>query len=130
MANTVNATQPYELKIKAKSLAAEAVIIRKEEMKHLNASRIPGNNRGPDHKKIFWGLRDHRTGIVRQEARATHLARAYIRGKDRSTLELHPVKDISLMKRVQTLVRKYSSEREEMDVFDWLSVKHEQPSVE
>lgn len=54
------------LKVKLKSLAAEAKIIRKEEKKN---------------PRLFLELRQHRIGIVRTEARATLLAYAFLRGR-------------------------------------------------
>lgn len=61
------------LRVKVKSLAEEARIIRREE--HRN-----------------WGtLRDelhlHRVGVVRREARAAHLAYGFIRGRSYSQME-------------------------------------------
>ncbi len=59
-----------ELKIKAKSLAAEAHIIRAEERKAKKCG---------DTVQVHL-LRCHRTEHVRKAARSTHLARAFIRG--------------------------------------------------
>lgn len=64
------------LRIKAKSLAAEARIIREEER------RRPGPARE--------GLTNHRRTIVRKEARATLLAYGYVRGRTREQLEVKP----------------------------------------
>lgn len=62
------------LKVKIKSLAEEAKIIRKEEKKARSWS----------YKKM---LQDHRKGIVREEARHTHLAYGFIRGKSYAKIE-------------------------------------------
>ena len=62
-----------KLKIKGKSLAEEARIIRKEERK------LPGPDRAE--------LRDHRVTTVRDAARATYLTIAYIRGKPYRSIE-------------------------------------------
>ena len=65
-----------ELKIKAKSLAAEARFIRKEEQKlkgHYHRGMAAGyTEEAPKH---LYTLRD-----VREEARQTHLARAFLKG--------------------------------------------------
>ena len=73
---------PTELKVKAKTLAYEATAIRKEERKFLGMSRWDrNNNKLPDDNVYrFDKLRVHRTRIVRPEACATHLARAYLSG--------------------------------------------------
>lgn len=74
-----------ELKVKAKSLAEEARIIRKEEQK-LKAKGPVYN--GPGSK--FYNLQSHRKGIVRHEARHTHVARAYLWGRPYSSVEKRP----------------------------------------
>ena len=66
-----------ELKIKAKSLAAEAKIIRLEELK------LRKKGRGPETTSLHL----HRTIDVRQTARATHLVRACLRGVPYRALE-------------------------------------------
>lgn len=55
------------LKVKLKSLMAEAKIIRREE------------DRAPN-KETLEGLHYHRTMEIRKEARATHLAYGFLRG--------------------------------------------------
>ena len=60
------------LKIKIKSLAAEAKIIRLEEKKN---------------QQLRVELRAHRLRVVREEARATLLAYAFIRGRAYKTVE-------------------------------------------
>ena len=57
-----------ELKIKVKSLAEEARIIRKEE--------------GKVHGMRRWGLQHHRRGIVRDAARRSLVAYQFVRGRD------------------------------------------------
>jgi hypothetical protein len=61
------------LKIKIKSLAAEAIIIRHEERKNSGDTR---NN-----------LHLHRVMVVRPEARASFIAYAYLRGRLLSSQE-------------------------------------------
>ena len=85
-----------ELKIKSKHLALEPAIIRKEEQKLLKQIRnyrkyhqvtitafYCSYKEHPDLWKLeskFARLVSHRKLDVREEARATYLARAYIRG--------------------------------------------------
>ncbi len=66
------------LRVKIKSLAAEARIIRTEEQ------RFP---RGWRNNPTYFGLRNHRTFDVRREARAALLAYAYLRGRLYSSVE-------------------------------------------
>lgn len=79
-----------ELKIKAKHLALEPAIIRKEEAK---LKRQIKHHRSDDHISaitLTWklhSLTNHRKIDVRNESRATHLARAYIAGKPYSYVE-------------------------------------------
>jgi len=58
------------LKIKAKALAAEAKIIRIEELKAKKCGDYELNR----------DLHDHRVFRVRMAARSTHLARAFLKG--------------------------------------------------
>jgi len=83
-----------KLKIKAKNLAEEAKIIRKEENKLLNRMRsiLPAYRNDDDATfNDYHDISSHRKGIVRDEARATHLARSFLSGKMLSEIE-NPVK--------------------------------------
>ena len=80
-----------ELKIKAKHLALEPAIIRKEEQK---LKRRIKYHRSDDQKSsihLEWklhSLTNHRKIDVRNESRATHLARTFIAGKPYTYAEL------------------------------------------
>lgn len=65
------------LKVKIKSLAAEARIIRHEESKALKRKNTALKD----------GLACHRRGIVRSAARLTHLAYGFLRGRPYKALE-------------------------------------------
>lgn len=85
------------LKVKIKSLAEEAKIIRKEERKALATYRRIKNKQGFEEKaekalNLYNGLRMHRIGIVRAEARAAQLAYGFLNNKKYSELET-PSKD-------------------------------------
>ncbi len=67
-----------ELKIKIKSLAKEAQIIREEERRRLALTS--------DRKK-YMELREHRVGKVRSAARYAQLAYGFLRGKPYRTIE-------------------------------------------
>ncbi len=105
------------LKIKIKTLAAEATMIRLEERKQNPGSRarvkakqlLAGNEpplgrtdeelaainrakrilRKPTEKQMdrFWGLRGHRRLVVRVESRASHIAYGFLRGLDFKRIE-------------------------------------------
>lgn len=85
------------LKVKIKSLAAEAKIIRLEEKRAKLGS-------------IRDGLADHRRGIVRTEARHAQLAYGFLRGKEYKQIEAkaHEAPDWS---RVRKMVQKYGIHR-------------------
>jgi hypothetical protein len=104
-----------ELKIKSKHLSLEPAIIRHEEYKLLRQIRF--HNAQQSHKDAeklvskWYSLSRHRKWDVRNEARATHLARAYLAGKDYKSVE-HKVEDPRLLKtqiikRVVSMVMKY-----------------------
>tara|TARA_Y100000034_G_scaffold58328_2_gene71115 strand:+ start:2488 stop:2862 length:375 start_codon:yes stop_codon:yes gene_type:complete len=70
-----------KLKVKSKSLEAEARIIRKEEQKAKKQARWLRKNQQNDDKPfgLFMSLKNHRRWNVRNEARATNLARSYLK---------------------------------------------------
>jgi len=80
------------LKVKVKSLAAEAAIIRMEEARSRGALRS--------------SLRFHRQWDVRREQRASQLAYGYLRGIDRARIEPGAKTDPD-WDRVRAMVRKY-----------------------
>ena len=86
------------LKVKIKSLAAEARIIRFEEAK------------ARKRKNTEWrsGLASHRRGIVRSAARHTHLAYGFLRGRSYKQMEAKCTIKPD-WKRVLTMVEKYGA---------------------
>lgn len=82
------------LKVKIKSLAAEAKIIRQEEFRSNLKTR----------DALYW----HRIFVVRKEARATNIAYGILRGKSYNQIEqkAHSEPD---WKRVKEMLKKYGS---------------------
>lgn len=88
-----------ELKIKSKHLSAEARIIRFEEYKlknkfkrNISKHKATCNNKPYDLAKdsafvSYCSIYNHRIKVVRDENRATFLARAFIAGKPYSSVE-------------------------------------------
>ena len=102
-----------ELKIKAKHLALEPGIIRKEENKLRKQMKY---NR--DNAVTYWDLErkrdslcNHRRWNVRNEARATELARAYLAGKPYNHVEKKRNEDVMfqmyIVPRIVAMVTKY-----------------------
>jgi hypothetical protein len=122
-----------ELKIKSKHLSEEARIIRFEEQKLLqkvNYSRqkhyATGNNEEyraweDKHFQDYCSLNRHRKWNVRNENRATFLARAYIAGVPYSTVEQKRENEFlfrsQIFPRICAMVVKYGK-REQGDV-EW-----------
>lgn len=104
MVHTVNETKanwrkrwiPKPLKIKLKTLAEEARIIRKEEQK------MRGHIWGPKAEKYH----RHRIDVVRTEARATHLAYGFLRNRTYGQVESGSHKTVPY-ERVAKLVSRY-----------------------
>lgn len=143
----------YQLKVKSKALAAEAVIIRHEERNFLAWARKcegyailadEANKSGvkisealrKDGEKLkdrairaraaFEDLRGHRIHSVREEARATHLARAYLRGRLYRDIELTTRKKVPVAK-VQGMIQRYGVldvGRQALSLEDWLKNEH------
>ncbi len=85
------------LKIKLKTLAAEARIIRRQELK----------TKGKwNHQRESLYL--HRTGDMRKEARATHIAYGYLRGRKLSEIENKFYTEPD-WERVERMVKKYGT---------------------
>ena len=110
-----------ELKIKSKHLALEPAIIRHEENKLLKQMKwykqhhqITDTTKHDDYIKMaskHFSLAIHRKKDVRNEARATHLARAYLDGKSYVSVEKKCLRgDILknvIVPRIVSMVMKY-----------------------
>lgn len=116
-----------ELKIKSKHLALEAGVIRFEENKLKKQIRWYCDKHTP-HSHIETTLNQitsHRKWDVRNENRATFLARAYIAGKPYKTVE-QSVKDTSILEyyitpRVVAMVQRYHSRKiTTEDIKNWI----------
>lgn len=124
-----------ELKIKEKSLAEEAKIIKLEEAKLKNEARVLRikehfvSNDEPFKQTLearrrkaeagFDNIYRHRIGVVRPECRATHLARAYIKGLPARQVERHAY-ELPLMNRILAMVNKYHSKEITLkDIKNW-----------
>lgn len=97
------------LKIKLKSLADEARIIRQQERAALRNENWMRKEGDPAQYPILSEeLRLHRIGVVRKAARDTHIAYGLIRGKTwqqmEPTAKTHPDWDA-----VEKMVKKYGS---------------------
>lgn len=118
-----------ELKIKAKHLAAEAKIIRFEENKY--KERIKNTKKLEQIEKLtytFQSLRNHKRFDVKNEARATHLARAFIKGVPYSTIEKKRTNDdyfrMWILPRVHMMSMKYGSRKTTIDdIKSWVGLK-------
>ena len=118
-----------ELKVKSKHLSEEAKIIRFEERKQLAQSRWhiinqkeAGSNSSSQEiasrqQALYRSLNDHRRWDVRNENRATFLARAYIAGKPYNEVEQRRKPEneykfvTKIIPRVVAMVEKYGAQR-------------------
>ena len=105
-----------ELRIKSKHLAEEARIIKFEEARQKKFGNYETLNRLCEHRKID----------VRNENRATFLARAYIAGKPYRSCEhkRRPEKEYQfkrVLRRVLAMVQKYHDRKtSEEDIINWI----------
>lgn len=101
---------PY-LRVKIKSLAAEAKIIRAEESKKKNSG-------------FREGLHNHRVVDVRREQRATLLAYGYLRGKSLQEIEKTTLRiPYYTRDRVRRMVEKYGTREQLASFAEWLTPK-------
>lgn len=105
-----------ELKIKAKHLALEPGIIRREEKKLIRRIKHHRSDDQTNSIQLEWklhSLTNHRKIDVRNESRATHLARSYIAGKTYARVEPRRNDDYYFMQyivpRVVVMVTRYGS---------------------
>lgn len=116
-----------ELKIKSKHLALEPAIIRKEEQKLLKQIKsykeyhqvtinqfFVSYKEHPDLNKLqskYSSLVSHRRWDVKNEARATYLARAYLKGMPYKNVEVNTKEKLSdpVMNSLIRMVMKYGS---------------------
>lgn len=106
-----------ELKVKSKHLGIEASIIRHEEVKLKRQIEWKKKNEQDQsaERSQWFSLNEHRRWDVRNENRATFLARAYITGKPYKKVEQKRKEERELMfrhvilPRVLSLVKKYSN---------------------
>lgn len=110
-----------ELKIKSKHLALEPAIIRKEEgklKKQLNwykktyqVTDIYSHKEAYATYNKWFSLQNHRKTVVRNEARATHLVRAYLAGipyeKVEAKMHDETLFHTVILPRVYSMVAKY-----------------------
>ena len=101
-----------ELKIKSKSLAAEAVFIRMEEQKLKERMKYKRERQIPTeiNYATFSKLQSHRKHELRDHARATYLARAFGEGRSYKNVECNGYKGVNtteFMKKVVAMVNKY-----------------------
>lgn len=118
-----------ELKIKAKHLALEPNIIRVEEKKLKKQIRY-NKNKGGDTAELIKTLESlslHRRWNVRNEARATYLARAYLTGKAYKSVEIkcndYNFLQIFILPRIHAMVVKYGDRNTtKQQIWDWICV--------
>lgn len=124
------------LKIKIKSLAAEARIIRREERRQLGSARYlkrrdwsrQVNERSEEQLTAYschQRLHQHRVVGVRQEARAAQIAYGFLRGRRLSQIESPRMRDAPWWGRILRLVLRYhdsdrSNKRIREELRDWV----------
>lgn len=119
-----------ELKIKSKHLALEPAIIRKEEKKLLKQIRSNKCNDTLEAFRKFESLSIHRKWNVRNESRATHLARAFLSGRPYSEVEQKRKPEneykfkMYIIPRIVKMVSKYGKEEySEKFITEWATLR-------
>jgi len=103
-----------ELKVKFNTLSEETKIIKREEQKALKYGRKLSKLGKPNDVPYcrFENLHDHRISVVRPTARATHLARGYIRGLDYKQIENYTNRvPTHLIPKIEPMIQKYGLEK-------------------
>ena len=98
------------LKVKIKSLAAEARIIKREEQKRRKAWRsVTRAETKKETGRQARGLREHRIGQVRPESRCALVAYGFLRGRPYKVVE-NSAKSEPDWDRVQRLIEKFGTD--------------------
>lgn len=109
------------LKVKVKSLAAEAKIIRHEERRCKNIQRFGDEKE----RTVAWLLRGslagHRRGVVRKEARHSLLALGYLRGNLYRAME-RTCHENPNWEEVERMVKKYGPPAHNTSFENWKKV--------
>lgn len=108
---------PIELKIKAASMAAEARIIRNLEKRLKRAGLFAGKH-AERRRTDFFNIQFHRRFDVRLEARATHLARTFLKGQPYSIVE-QSHSTPAPFKRASEIATKYSKDDKRIVAQGW-----------
>lgn len=103
------------LKIKICSLAAEAVIIRRNENKWKERTVFHDNVKQPH--PLYFDLHRHRVHEVRPEARAAQIAYGYLRGRSYKSIEAKCHEPPNWM-RVFLLVAKFGPPADKKEVVE------------
>jgi hypothetical protein len=120
-----------KLKIKSKHLGLEAKVIKFEEAKLKKQIRWHSKNQSPN-EALEWKLNsitEHRRWNVRNENRATFLARAFIAGVPYKTVEQKRKPEsyykfrVYILPRVLSMVQKYHNRELTMeDINSWVNI--------
>lgn len=101
------------LKVKVKSLAAESRIIRREQDRLRSRGKIRS-----DRRDLFESLASHRRGVVRREARNSHLAYGYLRGVPYRAMERVAREDPD-WHAIERMVGRYGPARHNLTLEQW-----------
>lgn len=104
------------LKVKVKSLAAEAKIIKREEQR-IGCATV-------ERQSVVSQLSQHRKHTVRREARHSLLALGYLRGRSYRTMEQTCHRDPD-WEAVHRMIKKYGPPRHNTSFEDWKTVGNE-----
>lgn len=123
------------LKVKIKSLAAEAYIIRREERRAKSECRWFRHKQGQEAnlmqaESVFFSLKHHRTFDIRDESRSAQVAYGYIRGKSYPNVENATPFNPPTWNRVVDLVVKYGPNKDRNKVIDDLKNWSEYKKIE
>jgi hypothetical protein len=124
-------SRAIHLKVKVKTLAAEARIIRKEERKALKAGRYWKYADAPrdphksgramqDAYRTYESLHEHRTGIVRSAARINNLAYGFLIGLSYEEMERY-AKTEPHWNGIEKLVKRFGSKEDQERWNSWLA---------
>lgn len=123
-----------ELKVKSKTLAEEARIIRREERKlkkQIEWAKIRQLVTDPT-RSVWESLNSHRRVVVRNEQRGTYLARAFIAGVPYKEVEQKRKPEYAykfvnkIIPRVVSMVNKYGDKSKEYtakDILAWVDAE-------
>lgn len=110
------------LKIKVQTLGAECRVAKSQERQWLRkAKKARAKQRDPKYAEANWfSIRQHRLAVIRKEARDSHLALGFLRGRSYEEME-NVAYHAPDWKNIEGIVKRFSADDDQRDIMQTFS---------